>query len=347
MRFFAATALLLLVLLPLPVGAQTFGEERRYFQDWLAACRPDGYCSATAYDNPNPPSGIVADHILRVGRHPEGLYWEVSISTVAEMADESAGFTIATDTETFGFSVPETAGAYAAINDFFFLGEDARGLIDAMVAGTGISVAFTDEAGSRQYADFSLSGLAATLLWIDERQGRVGSERVAFAPPVGLEPVGAAAHRLPPALLALHAESADCEPLSELPHGDDVIAAQMDDGVEVYFVPCTAGAYNFLFRGYQGSDGGHYRVIYFADFNYVMGWSGTDLLFNVDYEPDSRTLFAYYKGRGVGDCGTTGRWVWAGYAFRMLEYTAKADCDGEGYPGEFPVVYRAKPLASD
>ncbi len=57
---FKKIALILLVLsswLPIAAHAETFGEKRAYFKDWLTACRPTtGYCSATTYINPNPAS---------------------------------------------------------------------------------------------------------------------------------------------------------------------------------------------------------------------------------------------------------------------------------------------------
>ena len=93
MRLALATCLLLAALVP----AFAQGEARQYFKDWLAACRQDGYCSATGYQNPNPGNGTVADYILRVGRHAEGTYWEISFSTVATMAKADQPFDVAVD----------------------------------------------------------------------------------------------------------------------------------------------------------------------------------------------------------------------------------------------------------
>ena len=70
-----------------------------------------------------------------------------------------------------------------------------------------------------QQAGFSLSGLTAALLWIDEQQRRVGSERVASAPPHGLVPAGQgqeATPDIPVALFDQHRADPECAPFEEL-----------------------------------------------------------------------------------------------------------------------------------
>ena len=63
--------------------------------------------------------------------------------------------------------------------------------------GAALDVTFTDDSGATGKAGFSLDGLTAALVWIDERQGRLGSERVAEAPTVGLDPAIAATAQPP------------------------------------------------------------------------------------------------------------------------------------------------------
>ena len=90
-----------------PVLAQGENEVRRFFKDWLAACRADGYCSATAYQNANSGDGMVADYVLRVGRHAQETYWEISFTTVATMGDAAAPFRVSVDGSEEVFSGPE------------------------------------------------------------------------------------------------------------------------------------------------------------------------------------------------------------------------------------------------
>ena len=106
---------LLLALATLAFVVPALAEERRYFKDWLTACRDDGYCSATAYVNPNPGGGAVADYILRIGRHAEQSYWAVSFTPVTVTADQSCEFIFSVDDQTTTFTPRADIGAYGAI----------------------------------------------------------------------------------------------------------------------------------------------------------------------------------------------------------------------------------------
>jgi hypothetical protein len=125
-----------------------------------------------------------------------------------------------------------------------------------------------------------------------------------------------------------------------LPIREDGEVHPLPGGAVLYLVPCYAGAYNFAWRFYIDRDGGGtYEVLYFADYSERWGWTGTDVLYLPTFDEKTLELTSYYKGRGIGDCGTSGRWVWDEYLFRLVEYRAKDDCDGSGAPGEFPVAY--------
>ncbi|MCB1517595.1 MAG: DUF1176 domain-containing protein [Hyphomicrobiaceae bacterium] len=318
-------------------------QERRFFDDWLADCRVDGYCSATAYDNPNPPSGAVADYILRVGRHPTATYWEISLSTVADMPGASPEFAfVIDDADGVSFSTPYGTGAYGAVNDFFMLGDVAASLLDKLVQGQNLEVDFANMFDEPMSARFSLTGLAASLLWIDDQQHRIGSERVAYEAPAGLTPVSPDyPAQIPQALLAQHFASGQCESFELLPHAHEVIQDQLDDNTWMWLIPCAAGAYNFIYRGYTGEwNGDYFRTEIWADYSGDLGWAGTDYLVNPDYDRDTRILTTFNKGRGIGDCGTIGTWQWHDYGFRLLEFRAKDDCDAAGGPESFPMVWQ-------
>lgn len=332
---------LMLALIALPAPAQPFGEERRYFRDWLAACRTDGYCSATAYDNPNPAGVPVADHVLRVGRHPQGTYWEISVATVVPMADPGSSFTLTVDGAAVDFQSPHDVGAYGSINDFFFIDTRAQELFDLMGPGATLVAAFTDTDGRPQQARFSLAGLTAALTFIDEHQGRLGAERVAMAPPMGLMPVVAdGLGEVPAAVIDLHRMQADCDPLEYLPHGRDAVVAALGDTDVLYLMPCLAGAYNFGYLAYVG-DGSFYQQIYFADYADHTGWGGTPFLINPHFDEATGALTQFNRGRGLGDCGNWGEWRWVGDAFRLIEYRHQGECDGTVTLEDFPVIYGA------
>lgn len=331
----------ILTMLLVPWQVASAQETRRYFQDWLAACRQDGYCSTIAYDNTASTAGVDADYLLRVGRQAEGLNWELSFTSVLAMPGLNAGFDVTIDDKPFRFAPPNNVGAYGSINEFFFLNQPAQSLFDAMGPGERMRVMFTDQGGQSQTATFSLNGLTAALLWIDEQQGRLGSERVAKAAPVGLTPVSSAyPANVPAELLQRHAQNPDCEPFEVLPHADAVIQAATDEG-HIYFLPCTAGAYNFSYTAWSQS-GNYFSQLLFAEYSDFAGWTGTATLVNPDYNAETGILTAFQKGRGIGDCGSFGRWQWTGYNFRMLEYAYKDACDAEGGIESFPIIYSAK-----
>src|SRR5690606_31885664 len=107
---------------------------------------------------------------------------------------------------------------------------------------------FNDASGVAQTARFELAGLSAALLYIDEAQQRLGSERVASTPPHGLTPAGneqTATPTVPPVLLDRMAADPECEPMETLANGRDIYAGTLDDSTEIFVLPCWSAAYNF------------------------------------------------------------------------------------------------------
>jgi hypothetical protein len=349
MRVFAAVFLVTIATAPWSAQGQEHGETRRYFKDWLAACRADGYCSATAYVNPGPGNGTVADYILRVGRHAEDTYWEISFTTVAAMADPTVSFSVGVDGAWQDFEGSAEVAAYGSINDFFLLGPKAQTVMDWLAPGSEMTIEFNDTDGARQQAVFSLAGLTASLIWIDEKQGRLGSERVAEAPPVGLDRAdpdaaegpsreGGAVAEIPSALLAQHAADTECQSMEVITNGADIEIGTVGDAMPIFFLPCWSAAYNFGWKAYVEVFEGEYAMQSFAEFSPDRGWTATTHLVNYGWDPATQSVITFNKGRGLGDCGTSGEWQWDEFAFRVVTFRSKGECD-EGDPGDFPVVY--------
>jgi hypothetical protein len=324
----------------------TTAQESRGFRDWTVHCDATGYCAAEAYVNPGAGS---ADYVFRIARHAQESYWEMSFSSLAAQADEWADFGVSIDGETQTFALFDQVGAYGQISDFYFLGDGAQVVMDRLMPGSEVAVAFTDTTGAAQEASFSLAGLSAALLWIDERQGRIGSERVAYAPPYGLVPAGSSQVAIPDVPLALldrHRADPDCTPLEELANSRDFVVDQLDETHTLYLLPCQTGAYNFAQKVYVGSYDS-YEPQYFADYDSTLGWYGTPYMWNAQYDSETKTIASFAKARGIGDCGSMGVWRWAGYQFRLEELRSREctdDIDPEGEMPEFPVVFKAKPL---
>lgn len=334
------TAVLSLLLLTLPAFADTHGEVRKYFKDWLTACRADGYCSATAYVNPGA-NGTVADYIFRVGRQAQQTYWEISFTAVAADADPHADFSVTVDGKGESFTQPKTIAAYGAINDFYFLGDGAQQLMDRLPRGTAASVGFTDSKGAGQSANFSLNGLGPALSWIDEQQHRIGSERVAETPPYGLEPAAAPSSAVPAPLLARLAADPACAALAQSRNAGNLGTAPIDAGHTLYILPCATDGANATAKLFLES-GGSFTPIFFVDYDATGTWAGTDELKGVSFDADAKVLTSFDQFDPTGTCGSRGVWIWNQDHFRLSQYRFKAECDGK--PGDFPVVFTAPPL---
>ena len=321
------------------------------FKEWTAACDPSGYCSANTVSQPDK-GRTTRDYVLTVGRHSQQPYWEVSFATMgAASADQWADFTVMVDANRQVFSLPTEVGAYGQGNHFYFLGDGAQAVMDQFTPGTEVIIAFSDTTGQLKRPKFSLAGLTAALIWIDEQQGRLGSERVASAAPYGLVPVyggETSAPDIPLALLDRHRADPDCEPLENLANGRDIVADDLGEGQTVYLLPCQSGAYNFAQKVYVGSSD-YFEPMFFADYQGEWGWSGTPYLWNAQYDPETNSVFTFMKGRGVGDCGTQGHWQWNGLVFQLLELREREcsnDIDPEGEIPEFDLIYSGNPVAT-
>ena len=140
-------------------------------------------------------------------------------------------------------------------------------------------------------------------------------------------------------ILDRHRAESRCEdPATELMRNFEPVIAQLSKTAILYAIPCTAGAYNIGYRLYRRETGeiGGVETLYFATWSGEYGWGGTDILFNID--ADGPRLSAFYKGRGLGDCGTDAQWLWRDYAYRLLRYAAQDTCDGV-LAENWPVIF--------
>lgn len=337
-----SSAILALVAALAPFASTTaLAQVSETFADWQAACHPDGYCAAL--------TDPAADHVLRIGRHAEEIWWEVSLTTASSAADLALPVTILVDGTPEEFTGPADVGAYGSEADVFFLGDGIQSVMDRLPSATALTVSYTGSDATAHEAGFSLDGLNAALIWIDEQQNRLGSERVAEAPPIGLAPVGAnaggeiAVADLPPELVAQHEARPDaCDPFDIL--AADAQLHDLGDGKRLYLVPCTDGAYQTFYSAYVADKYG-YTLQTFADFQFDGGIATADGVWQAGFDPATLTLQSYHLGRSAGDCGSRADYIWESNRFVLIRATAKPDCDATGEPGEFPVIYErpAKP----
>lgn len=215
----------------------------------------------------------------------------------------------------------------------------------------------------------SLAGLAATLLFIDETQGRLDTTTALLRTgprPAALVPDAPPASALPPAApmprvlsegqaeriaaivrrqqtVALKRQ--DCDQDSGVTAPDQAVALTATEAL--VFLTCTSGAYqsdSLLFRA--PLDGGDARRIQLPALPFKRTGDGAlfDTLVEADYDPATATLSSHFKGRGLGDCGEDVAWRFDGSDFRLVRYSALDRCGG-ALPDAWPVLWRtdAKP----
>ncbi|MEA3032779.1 MAG: hypothetical protein QOH86_795 [Sphingomonadales bacterium] len=224
---------------------------------------------------------------------------------------------------------------------------------DALVAAlrSAAKLEIRDAAGKR-LGFISPAGASAALLYMDDKQGRLGTVTALGRP----GPKPASAVPPPPAYPVVHAAARSARPPRHMAKAESVrlrLAAcndgDPDDGTPADFyrldaahslasIPahCLSGAYNGASLLYVAGETGPWRP---APYDYPLDNSGDDgpiaLQFNADYDPRTGILEMFMKGRGLNDCGTTEDYAWDGTRFR-LTYAGRMD-ECRGAMGRIPV----------
>ena len=324
--------------LALAPGAARAGADS--FKDWTVVCDNLRTCQVAGFSADD--SELPA--VLRLSRSGEaGAPAKVEIDLLGETGFADKAPTLAIDGR-----VVMTAKAVTSRDsaDFTAVLDDTQvgPLLGAARNGTLLSV----RAGDKELGQVSLAGMVAALRYVDDQQKRVGTVTAMIAkgsapaagvpaPPPSpiLHPAPAIAQTglpaKPPAAVKTLAGKAECdvEPGSE----GKPEAFRLSADKVLWQIPCGGGAYNFSSL---------FVVVDKVGRAGLAPLEGVDdgLATNADYDPDTRLLDAYDKGRGIGDCGNSSKWVWSGEAFALSESRVMPVC--RGYGGDWPVVFRAK-----
>ncbi|WP_420211277.1 DUF1176 domain-containing protein [Burkholderia aenigmatica] len=213
------------------------------------------------------------------------------------------------------------------------------------------------QVGSDKNAYIPLDGLAAALLRIDDRQGRIGgvtawirtgptpASQVTPAPSLPVVPARKIAARLSDqeeeSLIARTKRIRDASSCEENASNHlEEAAHALDSRKALVFLPCIAGAY-------QGSSdvfiapragGGAPEPIKLTD---PAGGVLNPSLVEPDFDPATGTLSTVAKGRGLADCGFRADWIWDGQAFQIAAASRQETCGGVE-PGDWPTLYRSR-----
>jgi len=361
---------LLLTLTFIALAPHTATARQAEFRAWTASCSASACAATTAT-----PGGRV---ILRFSRRNDPQAdWQISFSGFEQDLRPGSPLGISVDYGPFrpfgpgrGYRLEPGRVVIAGLTR-------SSPLFSALLRGRRATVEFQHREGFAIPLDFSLSGLTASLLWIDEQQGRTGAPPSAAlqgqpeqtippqTPPVPKQPEPrdttdrTAIEKTPPA-----ATQAEDKPLpsgvpaqvekKHLADGDCVdyrakhmvesrIIDRLDANNILYALPCYTGAYNVIYRIYV-HDSRYPEDVKresFAGYSDERGWYGRDELINVSYDKKTKVLSAFEKSRGLGDCGSTLslRWI-TGSFWRLEEYRYWRKCDGSHLPESWPVVYK-------
>jgi hypothetical protein len=193
------------------------------------------------------------------------------------------------------------------------------------------TIRLADESG-QVISTISALGASAALRWLDERQGRVGSTSAIVA--VGSRLSGKAPPTLPtirPAKPSSAAfKSLGARQVSAIRAKDDCFDAddrpvryhRLDSTTTLALVPCLVGAYQVTSIVALVSNSGRSRLapLEFSD--------EPSTLIDAEFLQDKRVLWSSFKGRGIGDCGGTDKYLWDGVRFRLAYRDRMDECRG-------------------
>lgn len=345
LRRVAATALGFTLALAGAARAELFHE----FKDWTTVCDNLKTCTAMHF------SGEYDTGAFMIVSRPAGPAAAAKVVLSAMVADEQNGQTSLRWTATLdgkplaGFESldPIDSDGFWRVE---FTGDRAVAFLAAIRDGNVLQLKPAKGAATR----LSLSGLAASLLWLDDSQGRVGTatalgkpgpKPAAAVPPVPRAPIAVRAKpvsqaglpKTVPAAVRKAAGECDIDPASEMA---EPVVVRLAPGKLFWGIPCTAGAYNTFFELFLTDEkGGGVKPVIPP---YAPGAEDqpTNELMNISFDTTTQTLSNFDKMRGLGDCGAQSDWVWDGTAFKLVSQYMMPDCHGVPFD-DWPSIWRA------
>lgn len=316
------------------------GADVNSFKDWTVVCDNLRTCQVAGFSADD--SELPA--VLRLSRDgAAGAPVKVEIDLLGEVGLAGKTPSLAIDGRVVMKAKVVTSRDSA---DFTVVLDDAQvgPLLGAARNGTLLSI----QAEGKDLGQVSLAGMVAALRYADDQQKRVGTVTAMVAkgsapasgvPAPPAAPIVRAAPAIaqtglpskPPAAIKALISKAECD--AEPGSQGEPEAWRLSADKVLWQIPCGGGAYNFS---------GLFVIVDKAGRASLAPLEGVDdgLATNAAYDPTTRILSSYDKGRGVGDCGGSSQWAWTGQAFELSESRVMPVC--RGYGGDWPVDFRAK-----
>lgn len=323
----------------------TLAEGGQDFGSWQAYCDAQRNCTLETFQFEGGPT----ENLLFFERGLSDPDWRLMVWTGAS-GPLSSDVTVSVDGLDFRFSGDEFAirehepSGTLYQTDIILGGSNAQAVLDELqLLGDRVKVSFRDGEGRSHAAHFWIPVFTEALEWVDGQQGREGRPHTAGTGTGTSVTHTARAAAVPPEVLELRNYLGHCEPLADLQHGEHLIAADdLGDGTALYVLPCSGGGFNLSYVIYHDS-GGEISPRWLVDYSDEESWFATPDLFNVEWDARERTLRTFRKGRSIGDCGSVGEWRYGDMGLRLERFSYQGECDGSVPPGEFPLIFEAKP----
>ena len=334
----------------------------REFRDWTVTCDNGNACHAFGFAPDFDAGWVRISMAPGPDAQPEIAFglWSEDFFKGRSTGGPQPAVSLLVDGRSNAAAVAEASDEDAPVGE---IRTGARAVITAIAAARSMEIL------AGETVAISTTGASAALLWIDERQGRLGTTTALIrrgdrpassvpqppalpvlraAPAADQAGFGDDKQTLPASLKALPAVQ---ECLGESEHSEwllqNVMSARLDARTELWAVPCGAGAYNISHRWYLTGPGG--RDPRPAD---LLGSGGPrtgdeaelwpdNSTINGGYAPNARSIVAFSRGRGIGDCGTTQTWVWTGRRFDLQVERSMGHC--AGVPWDYwPTTWRTR-----
>ncbi|WP_422037403.1 DUF1176 domain-containing protein [Roseibium sp.] len=209
-------------------------------------------------------------------------------------------------------------------------------LLDAMQKGKVLTVHLpAGESTDPTSVPVPLQGLKSSLLWLDNRQDRTGTEAAIVSP--GTNPAKDAPHalpilsadQLPPEVAAIWSANRLCSAIDPTIFASlNAVRVPLAESASLYIIPCGAPTpYNSPYVAVLSGKDGAARQIHVARMS-EKGPIASDLIYNARWVPADQQLVSYFKGSGVGECGLWNRWFWNGTGLVLMEEATRKTCDG-------------------
>ena len=301
----------------------------RAFADWTVTCDNTHACWAQAFARDS----------------------ETGVLSLKRQAGPDAELEIAFfgDLESAVFDTPGYEAAFAGAGDVPRFDDSPWGYLIAPVHTDLFIQALLDATTlSDSVSTIPLAGASAAMGFLDEVQGRAGT--VTALVTKGNQPASAvpAASEMPVILApATTAHIIEDEPGAALTAasvktcgGENVDTpfepegVRLDDGREIWLMPCSSGMYNFIYAGLL-KDGDAISELVFTgpkqdglDMHEL--WNGHIATSQESVKsPDTAlTLTTFERGRAMSDCGDMTEHVWTGQAFALVRHVGIAHCLG-------------------